>query len=156
MKPYSEFCAAVRKRESSNNYKAKNTLGYLGAYQFGRARLTDLGICRRIKGTKGFANASFEFVPPLTEELWLANPVAQDQAFDRHVADLKRRILSKYGKTDFEANGLKFSLSGAIGVCHLLGLGGLQKLLEGSDDADAYGTKGSDYARLFDGYLIEV
>lgn len=156
MKPYSEFCAAIRKRESSNNYKAKNSLGYLGAYQFGRARLTDLGICRRIKGTKGFANKSFEFVPPLSEELWLSDPVAQDQAFDRHVADLKRRIIAKYKTPDFVAGDLKFSLSGAIGVCHLLGLGGLEKLLQGSDGTDAYGTKASDYARLFDGYLIEV
>lgn len=156
MKPYADFKAAVRKRESSNNYKAKNTLGYLGAYQFGRARLTDLGICRRIKGTKGFANKSFEFVPPMTEELWLNSVEAQDQAFDRHVADLKRRILKIYPTPDFKVGELSFGLSGAIGVCHLLGIGGLNQMLDGVSQADGYGTKPEEYAALFDGYAITV
>ncbi len=44
---YAEFLAALRMRESSGDYAAVNTLGYLGAYQFGEAALVDLGFVIR-------------------------------------------------------------------------------------------------------------
>src|SRR3954471_941716 len=46
---YQQFFAAVRQRESSNNYTAVNGSGFLGAYQFGEAALVDLGYVKADK-----------------------------------------------------------------------------------------------------------
>ena len=40
---FREFAYLIGERESNNNYQAKNSFGFLGAYQFGMARLCDLG-----------------------------------------------------------------------------------------------------------------
>ena len=42
-KSYDAFLDALGERESSGNYGAVNTLGFLGKYQFGEAALTDVG-----------------------------------------------------------------------------------------------------------------
>ena len=46
---YQQFFAALRQRESSNDYTAVNSVGFIGAYQFGEAALFDLGYVRRDK-----------------------------------------------------------------------------------------------------------
>lgn len=46
---YDAFIAAIKFKESTNNYSAVNQLGYIGAYQFGCAALEDLGYIK--KGT---------------------------------------------------------------------------------------------------------
>ncbi len=50
-KTYDDFLEVVRNRESHNNYTAKNSYGFLGAYQLGEEGLTDAGFYAK-DGTK--------------------------------------------------------------------------------------------------------
>ena len=59
-KTYLDFRNAIGFKESSNRYGVVNSLGYLGRYQFGTARLSDFGLCARVSGTQGFVNDDFE------------------------------------------------------------------------------------------------
>lgn len=142
MKTFEEFRDALAQRESSGRYDAKNSLGYLGRYQFGLARLTDLGLCQRIPGTSGYSNRSFEWIPPHTEEEFLTSPALQDEIFRRHVDDLRRQL-----------HKLE---SGLVAGAHLLGVGGVKELvLEGRVGEDANGTKITSYIAKFSGYSLD-
>jgi len=155
MKTYEDFKEAVGKRESGGDYQIKNSLGYLGKYQFGLARLSDFGLCERKPNTKGYGNKSFDWVPPFAEDIFLTNEELQDTVFDKHVWSLRRSIEKGFSKyLDTEISGHKLTLSGAIGCCHLLGVGGLKDFISGKDSQDAYGTKASDYVELFKDYEI--
>ena len=160
MKDYEAFKLAVRQRESSNNYRCVNTLGYLGAYQFGMARLCDLGLTRRKDPeSKGFSNDLFAFSGSITKDIFLNSPHLQDITFDMHVHRLKNLLLKKYPSIStgiMVLNGtFKLELSGGIMVCHLVGPGALDDLIHCAiDDKDAFGTKASDYAKLFAGFNI--
>lgn len=62
----------------------------------------------------------------------------------------KRRKYSKYlGRT---INGIEITISGLVAGAHLKGIGGVRKFLKGKDNADAYGTKISEYIKKFGGY----
>ena len=146
MKPYPDFKKAMRQRESSGNYQCVNKFGFLGAYQFGMARLCDLGITERIdpKST-GTARSLFRFKPPYSLEVFLGSPDLQDKTFDLHVQLLKRLCVKLAPE----------NLSGAIAACHLLGVGGLTHFVrQRIDECDALGTKLSDYYEEFRGYEI--
>lgn len=148
MKSYSEFRDAVGLRESSDNYGCVNSLGYLGRYQFGMARLCDLGVTKRIDPeSHSLAASAFEWVEGQSKEKFLVNRALQDQCFDRHVQKLKRDVVHIAGAA-------YPNLSGAIGGCHLLGPGGFMEYLHGHDGADAFGTRFSDYLALFAGFEI--
>ena len=157
MRSYSDFKLAVRIRESSNDYECVNKLGFLGAYQFGMARLCDLGLTRRSDpGSTGLKNSDFYF-SAMTKEEFLSSPPTQDACFDMHIHRLKFSCLKKYPMLKdgmLLTDGTLLDLSGAIMVCHLVGPGSLNLLIEGVDVADAMGTKASDYSKLFFGYEI--
>ena len=154
-KSYRNFVQAMANRESSDNYAAENSLGYLGRYQFGMARLTDFGLARRKVGHSGFSNRSFEWVEGLSTETFLRSKKLQDVVFDLHVGNLRKQVLRSYsrhlGRTVL---GVLVSMSGMIACMHLLGPGGLKKFLSGRDTGDANGTKASDYLTLFADYDI--
>lgn len=154
MKTYQEFRDAVGKRESSNNYNAKNPWGFLGCYQFGKARLSDFGLTRLNQDKK------FEWSPGFSEQIFLNSPALQDLIFDHHVALYRRMILSKYstliGKVfkSFSGEDIVLTLSGAVTCCHLVGPGGLASFVKGVDKADALNTHASEYIKLFANYEI--
>jgi len=139
MKTFTDFARDLGARESSGDYTAKNSLGFLGFYQFGLARLTDLGLCRRKPGTTGYSNSSFEWIPPNSEEAFLSSPDLQEELFKKHVADLRRQLR-------------KFE-SGLVAGAHLLGVGGVKELLlEGKVGRDANQTSIVSYIAKFSGY----
>lgn len=146
MKPYSQFRKDIALRESSGNYACVNKLGYLGAYQFGMARLCDLGLTRRKDPlSKGLSNGLFEFIRPDGLQAFLSSQELQDSCFDLHVKML-RRLCEKIAPDN---------LSGAIAACHLLGVGGLVSFVRQKiDECDAFGTKLSTYYEEFSGYEI--
>lgn len=146
MKTYAEYCAAMRMSEDSGVYSGENHLGYLGAYQFGLARLCDLGVTRRIPGTLGLNNHCFEFIPPMTKEHFLSSPEMQDRLFDQHVAKLKHQF----------SVGLKpENMSGAIAASHLVGYqAALDYLRTGKITRDANGVGVDEYFRKFEGYSV--
>lgn len=146
MMSYTQFRRAVRDRESDSRYDCVNQLGFLGAYQFGMARLCDLGFTKRIPGKDhGFSNSFFEWIDPKGRETFLSSRRIQDDCFDRHVQMLKPHC--RFLCPD--------NISGAIAAAHLLGPGGLDQFIRNKiDSTDAFGTKISEYFELFKGYEI--
>jgi len=157
LKPYAQYVQDLGARESGGDYKAKNQFGFLGKYQFGLARLSDLGLCTRVAGTTGAANRNFTWVPPYSEAAFLGTPALQDQCFDVHVGRYANWMALKYTQAMGRVFcGVTVTVSGAIAVCHLVGLGGFMDLIKGHDAQDANGTHASEYAGKFGGYAIPV
>lgn len=159
-KDYQAFCRAIRERESGNNYTIVNKFGYLGAYQFGMARLCDLGYTERIPGTTGFANKCFRWKPPYTQEKFLGDSDVQDQIFREHVLDLARTIKKKFRDYligNICVSGIVITLSGCVAGAHLGGVGGLRKFLtSGISPEDGFGTPVEYYVEKFANYDLEV
>lgn len=134
MKSFEEFKNALGQRESGNNYKSQNKYGYTGRYQFGAARLKDLGY----KGTMtAFKN----------------NPAIQEEYFIKHVQDHAKYLFPVLADAK-KKRGDYITLSGLIAGAHLGGRGGVAKFIAGTDFADANGTKVSSYVKQFSGYEI--
>jgi hypothetical protein len=153
VKDYEAFRLAMGKSESGNNYRIVNSLGYLGYYQFGMARLCDLGYTKRIK--KGWSNDCFKWRHHLTDDTFLNAPKLQDKIFKEHVEDLVVRI-NKYcsiylGK---RVNGVRVTRSGLVAGAHLGGLGGVKRFLTtGFDPKDVIsGVPMTSYIKKFAGY----
>ena len=156
-KDYEAFCLAMRMSESSNNYEIVNAYGYLGAYQFGLARLCDLGYTERKPGTTGFSNSAFQWKEGYHEWMFLGNKVFQDRVFREHVVSLLKYIdrnfeeyFSKY------INGVLVTRSGMVGFAHLAGMSGLRKFLTtGADPKDIVsGVPATTYMKKFSNYNL--
>lgn len=156
---YDTFFAAIRARESSGNYAAVNTFGYLGAYQFGEAALVDLGLA--VRDANPFNNDySRGFTGKFgigTKAEFLASETAQDQAAAEWWTLLWNRI--RFNDIEFydqqTLNGVKLTKTGMIAASHLLGTGALIDFIEsgGTDvGGDAFGTRITEYLKLFAGY----
>ena len=140
-------------RESSNNYQVVNQFGYLGAYQFGMARLCDLGYTERIEGTKGYSNKCFQWKPPYSRAVFLNSKADQDSIFNQHIRNIIGRLkISCMDYIDKEVNGTFVSLSGAVAGCHLIGYGGFRQWCKGSEKADGNGVFVEEYIELFNNY----
>ena len=155
-KSFEEFALALRKRESSNNYDAVNAYGYLGAYQFGMARLCDLGFTERKAGTTGYSNSIFRWKTGYSKEHFLNNPNFQDRVFKKHCINLISQIERKFSQyLGTQVGGIKITLSGLVAGAHLGGIGGVDVFLRGiSDCSDALGTRISNYIEKFGGYNV--
>jgi len=158
---YAEFLDALRMRESSGDYSAVNTLGYLGAYQFGEAALVDLGfVIRDANPYDNHFDAGFSGKLGITSAAdFLAAPGAQDTAAEEWMQLLWRYI----GAVEVDAvlghviGGIHLTASGMLAGAHLLGAGGLRDWVrsDGSlERSDAYGTSITDYLEFFGGYEI--
>lgn len=166
MKDYEDFKNDLGERESSNNYQCENDFGYLGRYQFGKPRLWDLGYS--IDGWHPLLRGRKKNI---SKEDFLNNPQLQDEIFYNHVKDLVIRIRKNYLKyyggwyiPEAEEvilwnqmilpseDSILLTESGMVAGAHLKGMGGLNKFLKGKDNADALGTKISEYVKRFGGY----
>ena len=158
-KNYYAFQEALGKRESGGNYQVVNSFGYLGKYQFGMARLCDLGYARRKPGATGFSNSTFEWERGYSRKIFLNNPSFQDKIFREHVIDLAKAIKKSSffsGYLGKHVDGITITLSGLVAGAHLGGLGGIAKTIFGVDVSDAYNTSVSEYVCLFKGYNLEI
>ena len=139
---FDEFANYMAKRESGDNYQIKNKFGYLGRYQFGMARLCDLGLTKRKPGRTGMSNDNFEWVSPYSEFRFLHSPDLQDATFKRHIADLRDRLYPL--------------LSGLVAGAHLVGIRELYNLLyKGKVAVDGLGTPITEYIEKFAGYELQ-
>jgi len=185
-----EFAARMRAREAGDRpgpeddtavYGRCNKFGYLGAYQFGMARLCDAGLAERLPWMhpRDMRNNAFAWIGGWNKARFLADMKFQDQLFVGHVLDLVRGIyrsqldryigemlsavMANYLQTNRTitamtatpvrpAEDCAVTLSGMVAVCHLLGTGGLGELLWNRRDlADGFGTKASHYLKHFEG-----
>ena len=139
------FQTAVIKSESSGVYDVVNTEGYMGAYQFGDARLKDY---KKATGEK-FDNKTF-----------IKDKKLQDKVFKWHTNDIKNYItknkLDSYiGK---KINGVLVTWNGLIAVAHLGGNTGMRKFLQSNgkynpndapQNSGSVGTSLTDYLNKF-------
>lgn len=162
------YQGALKKQESGGNPAKVNQLGYAGSYQFGAPRLADMGIYTPGKGenldswSKTPANAPGKWTgtfdipgrPDIkTLKDFLANPSAQEEAFQIHTQKMDQEIksngLEKYiGQT---VGGQLITREGLQAMMHLGGAGGAKRALEsdGKDSPkDANGTSVLSYARF--------
>ena len=180
---FERFAQAIRTRESGDqpgpqddaeSYGEPNSAGYLGAYQFGLARICDLTSplpwTERVPGSRGWANRAFRWRTAETgwdAARFLADHGAQDRLFRLHVADYLRRMKREgldhfvgeqvsallNGEIDPSADSV-VTRSGMLAAAHLRGWGGLRALLYDAVDLhDGNGTHVSDYMRTFAGYF---
>lgn len=157
---------ALINRESSNNPRVVNSLGYAGLYQFGAPLLKTLGLytpganedlqgwSKSSKDAPGKWSGTFN-IPGFPGVRTLAdfreNPEAQRAAFQASTAyydkEIDRRGLGKFiGQT---VNGVPITREGIYTAAHLGGIGGTDSWLRGgADPGDANGSKISQYARM--------
>lgn len=154
MKDFEAFRNDLGEQESNNNYKAVNRYGYLGRYQFGKARLLDLGysIDNYGKNTRPILYARSI---KITKGEFLNNPKLQDELFIKHVKDLKETIKKQYARyLNKTHRGIYLTLSGLVAGAHLVGLGGLRQWIRGGEVKDGNGVKVETYIKKFAGYDI--
>lgn len=143
--PYAGITRDLLGRESSGRYGVVNRQGYSGGYQFGTARLNELGFYTPGQGESlkrngwggSFAIPGFEGVK--TQQDFLRNPAAQDYVFRQHIANIDQAIDALPNSENFDRDGLRR-------VAHLGGVEGMRKFVAGGyNPNDANGTKLSDY-----------
>jgi hypothetical protein len=131
-------------RESNNNWKAINTKGYIGEWQFGYSTLKTLGY--------GY----------ITPEKFKDDPNIFPRSLQKQVlrelVDVNIGELVSYEKyIGTTINGVKITRAGLIAAAHLGGMVSVKKFLTSYgviDFKDIYGTKTSDYIREFGIYNL--
>lgn len=133
------FLDAIGHYESRNNYKAVNSLGYMGKYQFGKKTLKGLGY-------------------NVSKSQFLNSPNIQEQAM-MDLLSHNQYILRNYieywdGK---KVGGKVVTESGILAAAHLAGPSNVKRYFKhGKDFSDAYGTKLTKYLHTFSGYDIKL
>jgi hypothetical protein len=132
------FKEALAFKESQGKYRAVNTLGYLGKYQFGKNTLVRFGI--------------------YNAEEFLQNPELQEQSFVAYCKVnkwiLRKDIRRSVGKI---INGIEITESGILAAAHLSGAGNVKKYLRSNgkkNQRDAYGSCIEAYMKKFSGYDV--
>lgn len=144
---YSSYAQTIGQRESGGDYKAVNSLGYLGKYQFGAMALEDMGLVKKGVGRKG--QKALEDPSNWTieggKEAFLNNPSLQEQTMVRYTKQ-NFRSLKNLGVINDSSSADK--IAGYLSSAHLVGPGGAAAMFRGEDRSDAYGTKASSYFQL--------
>lgn len=135
--PWSEDKQAVKSSlgytESGNNYGVENEFGYIGKYQFGPERLSELGLGR-----------------DFTLDQFRKDSRIQEMVMDRHLMDLDKQFAS-YGLDKYEGQtigGVPINRKALYSMAHLGGVGGTSDFLTSDgkhNPSDAYGTSLSKY-----------
>jgi len=144
---YDSYAQAIGQRESGGNYKAVNSLGYLGKYQFGAMALEDMGLVKSGVGRKGqkALDDSENWTIDGGKQAFLNNPQLQDSTMKKYTMQNRKalerlKVLNKDSSTE--------EVGGYLASAHLLGPGGARDLSQGKSGSDAYGTSASTYYAL--------
>ena len=147
------FTGQLGQSEGGANPAAINKQGYTGQFQFGKARLQDLGYYTPAPGEDMKDNTNWAgkvTVPGFNvtdQQSFAANPAAQNAVFQSHLANIDQAITQTPGAAKFDPNGLR-------AVAHLGGIGGMQKFVQSGgaySPADANGTSLAAYYNKFAG-----
>ena len=154
------YLLQIGKSESGNNYRCKNTLNYVGKYQFGAAALSQSGI--------GYVKA--DYVEKYKQQTvlqpgawtgkgginslddWFNSPAAQEAAMYTYTLANYNALVRNGGIKDGDD---LCTIMGMLAASHLIGPGGFNKKQgkyvgalgwrKGEGGGDAYGTTGSTY-----------
>lgn len=133
-----EFREMLAHYESRGRYEVYKPKGpYFGKYQFGIARLMDLGL----------VGPDRKWIAPLNKEKFLASPELQDATFSahvaRHLAAIRHRYSDNFGKL---FDGVVITPSGLVAAAHLVGLGSVNMMMtKGTRPKDGNGTTAVAY-----------
>ena len=119
MKDFEQFASAMREQESGNDYSVVNKEGYMGAYQFGKERLYDLGY-----SLDGYAPKGKPRKTVLPKNIFLSDHFLQEKLFRIHCSLWKTYANKHYA--EFIGSivlGIEITLSGLVAGLHLLGPG---------------------------------
>jgi hypothetical protein len=142
---HAQFSKKLGFLESRNNYKAVNSLGYLGKYQFGGAALIDLGY----KTNKHKWTCKHKIC---SKQDFLNNKKIQEKALIKWVSILKKYLKSKgsYRYIGKKFKNIKITEWGLIGASHLVGAGAVNKMLKTKKvPKDGNGVKATKYLKAF-------
>jgi hypothetical protein len=142
LKDYIAFRELLAIHESSGRYGVVNQFGFLGRYQFGKMRLTDLGLIDITGWRWG-----------LYDEKFLRDSKLQDATFAVHVAQHLRTIDRRYAsKMGAEIAGIPLTASGLVAAAHLVGMGAVAQMIRtGNIPQDANGTTAIQYMKWMGG-----
>jgi len=138
------------KRESNNNYKVVNRLGYMGKYQFGVQALEDLKYIR-----SGCYKKYRNRVP---KSCWMGRDNIDSRSAFLNNKEVQDKVLKEF----FSLNYSKLVRKGLLGdsasqtdiaqklfVSHLLGVNAAYKYFKKNiNNTDANGTTASEYSEL--------
>lgn len=154
---YRAFLDALGDRESSGDYGAVNTFGYLGKYQFGELALIDVGYYRADGTAQNDWKAAYwtgkDGVASKAD--FLADPAAQEGAIRAYMKLQWSYLGEARAYAGQKVHGIKVTESGLLAAAHLLGAGAVRSFLAsdgGTVPGDAYGTSLVEYFKLFRGY----
>jgi hypothetical protein len=154
---FDKLQTTIKKIESGGNYSSVNSLGFVGAYQFGLPALEDLGYIKKGSFSKYRRNGNKEetdgkgFNDPevwtgkdgaTSKKTFLSNKEAQDKAYVMYSQYHYQRLRSN-GVIDSKTPPEK--LAGLLGVGHNQGLGAVYKHLKGTVGVDGFGTTTTKY-----------
>jgi hypothetical protein len=140
--------AQIAFSESAWNYRAKNSLNYVGRYQTGAAALTDAGYIK-LEYYKQYKNGAVNQAIAWTGKDGITS--LDDYFNNKSVQEsVMYNLLSSNYKTLVRIGGIKTSddlctVAGLLQVAHLLGAGGAKQWRFSGGGADANGTTGATY-----------
>lgn len=139
VKNHSAFLQELGFKESGNDYKKVNRLGYMGKYQFGKSTLRLLDI-------------------KTTKKEFLSNPELQEYAVSKLLEENKKTLKKFIDKYDGKiVHGVYVTESGILAAAHLGGAGKVARWFRsGKDFEDANGTSITKYMKLFSGYSLNI
>ena len=144
-----KLMATIGQRESGNNYKAVNTLGYSGKYQFGALALIDAGYVKKGTSNKALDNpANWTGKNGIkSREDWLNSPEIQEQEMLK-LMERNCKQMSKPGGA-IKSTSSHQEIAGHLMSAHLIGAGGQNLAVRNNTvTKDAYGTSSSSYFAL--------
>lgn len=140
------YFTQIARSESSNNYSAVNSIGYLGKYQFGYLALIDAGLVKPSVTSNSQLDLPDNWISKKcsSKQNFLTNESLQEDVMYSYT-QRNYNALVKNGVINLENKNDSQEVAGWLATSHLLGAGGAKKVANGEPGADAFGTSGTDY-----------
>jgi hypothetical protein len=131
--------------------QSQNQYGYIGRWQFGADALIDGKYVKPGATTESLADPQWWLgkLDVQSREDWLNNQNnCQDIEMIAYTKRNYRSLLNIKTTRDITQSASKERLAGLLATAHLLGPGGVRKMLLGQDGSDANGVTGREYYQL--------
>jgi hypothetical protein len=144
---WTKYGNVLGQRESGNNYRSVNQLGFCGRWQFGASALIDGGYVRLHTATGNLSSPGVWLGKDgvSSRDDWLNNQDAQNSAM---LVYTKAHYNFLLGKHVLQPNSSLPRCAGLLAAAHLLGPGGAIAFVQGSVGHDANGTTSVQYYKL--------
>lgn len=140
------YFTQIARSESSNNYSAVNSIGYVGKYQFGYLALIDAGLVKSSVTSNSQLDMPDNWISKKcsSKQDFLVNESLQEDVMYGYT-QRNYNSLVRIGVINKENKGNSQEVAGWLATAHLLGPGGAKKVYQGEPGSDGFGTSGLDY-----------